>query len=55
MDLPECLMEKQLYPTFSMASKDDRVSVNFGQGKTQFVFDIKTKLNVSRWIFKRND
>lgn len=30
-----------------MGSLDDRVQVNFGEGKTQFAFDIKGKLNVS--------
>jgi hypothetical protein len=48
MTLPECLLKKaSLYPSFSMGSLDDRVQVNFGEGKTQFAFDIKGKLNVS--------
>lgn len=48
MTLPDCLLKKsKLYPSFSMGSLEDRVSVNFGEGRTPFVFDIKSKVNVS--------
>ena len=48
MTLPECLLKKsKLYPSFSMGSLDDKAAVNFGEGKTPFVFDIKGKINVS--------
>ena len=48
MTLPECLLKKsKLFPSFSMGSLEDRVSVNFGEGKTPFVFDLKGKVNVS--------
>lgn len=47
MTLPECLLKKsKLYPSFSMGSLDDKAAVNFGEGKTPFVFDIKGKINV---------
>ncbi len=35
----------QIYPTFSMGSLEDKIQVNFGQ--TQFLFNLKSKLNVS--------
>lgn len=55
MALPECLIRKsKLYASFSMGSLDDRVQVNFGEGKTQFMFDIKGKLNVS-WRVSTNN
>lgn len=35
MALPDCLIRKsKLYASFSMGSLEDRVSVNFGEGKT---------------------
>ena len=38
----------EVYPTFSMGSLDDKIHVNFGQ--TQFLFNIKAKINVSNSI-----
>lgn len=38
----------QIYPTFSMGSLDDKIQVNFGQ--TQFMFNIKAKVNVSTFF-----
>lgn len=41
MKLPECLMNiKKLYPTITLTGLKDRIQVNFGQGKTQFRFDL---------------
>ena len=41
MKLPECLMKiKKLYPTITLTGLKDRIQVNFGQGKTQFRFDL---------------
>ena len=48
MKLPECMLGiKQLYPTFSLGSLRDKIQINFGRGKTQFKFDLVSKVQVS--------
>ena len=52
MTLPQSLKAKvnKLCPTFSLGGLQDRVQVNFGNGKTQFQFDLAGKVNVSKPI-----
>ena len=49
MTLPQSLKARvgKLYPTFSLGGLQDRVQINFGNGKTQFQFDLAGKINVS--------
>ena len=51
MNLPQDLKAKvdKLYPTFSIGGLQDRVQINFGQGKTSFHFDLAGKINVSNF------
>lgn len=53
MRLPECMAGiKRLYPSVTLASLKDRVQINFGEGKTQFRFDLAKKVQVSN-LFHR--
>ena len=49
MNLPECMRSAgPFFPTVTLGSLKDRVQVNFGHGKTQFRFDLASKVQVSR-------
>lgn len=48
MRLPECMSGiTKLFPTVSLGSLKDRIQLNFGEGKTQFRFDLASKVQVS--------
>ena len=48
MSLPDALLDaEKLYPTFSIGGLKDRIQINFGQGRTQFMFDLNQKISVS--------
>jgi len=45
MRLPECMSGiTKLFPTVSLGSLKDRIQLNFGEGKTQFRFDLASKV-----------
>jgi len=46
---PKTFDTSEVFPTFSMGSLEDKIHVNFGQ--TQFLFNIKAKINVSNFHY----